>query len=158
MRPITKKSKIAAVAASAALLAASGGAAYAYWSTTGSGSGGAAAGGTTPITINVTVASGVTPGGPAKTITYTATNPNSSSTPVTLINPVVSTSNANCLPGWFTATVPTDATTGQATTTTVGGGATAAALGTGTLTMSDLPSVDQNACKGATITVTVGSN
>ncbi|MDQ0663250.1 hypothetical protein QFZ35_001748 [Arthrobacter ulcerisalmonis] len=152
MRPMTKKNKIAAVAISAALVAVGGGTAYAYWSTTGSGSGQAAAApGTQAVTINVTVDQGVAPGGPAKTITYTATNPNSSSTPVTLAAPVVTTSDAKCLPEWFTATAPTG-------TTSVAGKATAAALGTGSLTLTDEPAIDQNACKGALITVTVGSN
>ncbi|TQJ33545.1 hypothetical protein [Arthrobacter sp. SLBN-122] len=152
MRPMTKKKKIAAVAASAALVAVGGGAAYAYWSTTGSGNGSAAASsGTSPITINVTVDQGVAPGGPAKTITYTATNPNTSSTPVTLADPVVTTSNAECLPAWFSATAPTG-------TTTVAGKAVGTALGTGTLTLNDSATVDQSACKGALITVTVGSN
>lgn len=151
MRKMTKKNKIAAVAASAALVAVGGGAAYAYWSTTGSGAGSAAASsGTQPITINVTVDPGVAPGTP-ETITYTATNPNSSSTPVTLAKPVVTTSNAECLPAWFSATAPTG-------TTTVAGNASKAALGTGTLTLNDDPATNQDACKNATITVTVGSN
>jgi hypothetical protein len=150
MRPTTKKNKIAVVAASAALLAAGGGAAYAYWSTTGSGSGSAAASsGTEAVTINVTVAPGVAPGTP-KTITYTADNPNSSSTPVTLVDPVVTTSVAGCFPEWFTATVPDGPTT-------VLGGANATALGTGTLTLIDDPTVNQDACKGAIITVSVDS-
>jgi len=152
MRKMTKKNKIAAVAASAALVAVGGGAAYAYWSTTGSGNGSAAAqSGTSPVTINVTVDQGVAPGGPAKTITYTATNPNTSSTPVTLADPVVTTSSAECLPAWFSATAPTD-------TTIVAGGANKATLGTGTLTLNDDPTTSQDACKGATITVTVASN
>ncbi|ACL40879.1 conserved hypothetical protein [Pseudarthrobacter chlorophenolicus A6] len=151
MRPMTKKNKVAAVAVSAALLAAGGGAAYAYWSTTGSGNGSAAASsGTSPVTINVTVAPGVAPGTPQQ-ITYTATNPNSSSTPVTLAQPVVSTNNAGCLPAWFDATAPTG-------TTTVLGNANGTALGTGILTLNDDPAVNQDACKGATITVTVASN
>ncbi|WP_285245572.1 hypothetical protein [Pseudarthrobacter sp. fls2-241-R2A-127] len=156
MRKMTKKNKIAAVAMSAALVAVGGGAAYAYWSTTGGGNGSATASNTTtPVAINVTVDPGVNPGGPAKTITYTATNPNTSSTPVTLINPVVTTTVAAgvtgvCDPAWFKATVP-------AGPTTVLPGATTD-LGTGTLTLSDLPTTNQDACKGATITVTVGSN
>ena len=151
MRPMTKKNKIAAVAASAALVAVGGGAAYAYWSTTGSGNGSAAASsGTSPITINVTVDPGVAPGTP-KTITYTATNPNTSITPVTLIEPVVTTSDAKCLPAWFTATVPDGPTT-------VTGNAKAAALGTGTLTLNDDSTTNQDACKGALITVSVKSN
>lgn len=150
MRPMTKKNKIAAAAASVALVAVGGGAAYAYWSTTGSGNGsGAASAGTQDVTINVAVEDGVAPGTPVG-ISYTADNPNSSSTPVTLVNPVVTTSNAGCLPDWFTATVP-------AGTTTVAGGATAAALGVGTLTLHDDPETNQDACKGATITVSVDS-
>lgn len=154
---LNKKNKIAAVALSATLLAAGGGAAYAYWSTTGSGNGSAAASqGTQAVTINVTVDQGVAPGGAAKTITYTAANPNSSSTPVTLANPVVSTKLAPgatgvCDAAWFSATVP-------AGTTTVPAGATAAALGTGQLSFTDDPAVNQDACKGATITVTVTSH
>lgn len=150
MRPTTKKNKIAAVAASAVLLAAGGGAAYAYWSTTGSGSGSAAASdGTEAVTINVTVDPDVAPGAPVD-ITYTATNPNTSSTPVTLVDPVVTTDVAGCLPAWFDATVP-------AGPTTVAGGAIRTALGTGTLTLNDDPAVNQDACKGATITVAVDS-
>lgn len=150
MRPMTKKNKIAAVAASAALVAVGGGAAYAYWSTTGSGSGGAkAAAGTEPVSISVTVDAGVAPGTPQK-ITYTATNPNASDTQVTLINPVVTTSDAGCKPGWFTATVPAGPTSVIAGATT--------SLGVGSLTLNDDPAVNQDPCKGATITVTVGSN
>ncbi|KIC69427.1 hypothetical protein [Pseudarthrobacter phenanthrenivorans] len=151
MRHMTKKNKIAAVAASAALVAVGGGAAYAYWSTTGSGNGSAVASSTTsPVTINVTVDPGVAPGTP-KTITYTAANPNANNTQVTLANPVVTTSDAGCLPGWFSATVPGGPTNVPANATTT-------PLGTGTLTLNDDPAVKQDACKGATITVTVGSN
>ena len=84
------------------------------------------------------------------TITYTADNPNPGITPVTLANPVVTTSNTSCLPAWFTATVPTG-------TTTLTGGATGTSLGTGKLTFSDA-NVSQDACKGATITVSVDSH
>ncbi|BCW55660.1 MULTISPECIES: hypothetical protein [unclassified Arthrobacter] len=151
MRPMTKKNKIAAVALSATLLAAGGGAAYAYWSTTGSGTGSAAAAaGTQAVTINVTVDPGVAPGTP-QTITYTAANPNASNTQVTLATPVVTTSVDGCLPAWFSATAPAGATNVPAK-------ATATPLGTGTLTLNDSATVDQSACKGATITVTVGSN
>ncbi|WP_285319306.1 hypothetical protein [Pseudarthrobacter sp. lyk4-40-TYG-27] len=151
MRPMTKKNKIAAAAASIALVAVGGGAAYAYWSTTGGGNGSAvASSGTSPVTINVTVAPGVAPGTP-KNITYTAANPNASNTQVTLATPVVTTDVEGCLPAWFTATAPTGATN-------VPAGATATALGTGTLTLTDSATVNQDACKGATITVTVGSN
>ncbi|MEW1805909.1 hypothetical protein [Pseudarthrobacter sp. NPDC080039] len=151
MRKMTKKSKIAAVAASAALLAAGGGAAYAYWSTTGSGGGTAvASGGTTSATIQISAgfAGGLTPGA-SEPITYSATNPNTSSTTVTLDNAVV-TANNGCDANWFAASVPTNTTT-----ITAGGTAT---LGAGTISFKDDPTQPQDACKGATITVTVTSH
>lgn len=150
MRKMTKKNKIAAVAMSAALVAVGGGAAYAYWSTTGSGGGSAtASGGTTTSTvlIDASFAAGLTPGG-SEDITYTGTNPNSSSTTVTLDNAVV-TASGTCDAGWFAASVPSGATPIAAGTT--------AGLGKGTLTFTDT-AANQDACKGATITVTVGSN
>lgn len=154
MRKMTKKNKIAAAAASIALVAVGGGAAYAYWSTTGGGTGQAKAGTDAAVVIHAAFDDGITPGATgSKTINYTADNPNSGSTLVTLdAATTVSTDVGTCLGTWFTATVPN-------TTTTVGGNALGAALnGTGTLTLSDLPGTDQNACKSATITVHVTSH
>lgn len=161
MRQMTKKNKIAAVAASAALVAVSGGAAYAYWSTTGSGGGSAKAGTTmSDVVITASFDAGISPSGnggvaTAKTITYTAANSNTSSTTVKLINPVVTTAvaagvNGVCDASWFKATVPVDPAS-------VPAGATTALVGTGQLTFTDNPAVDQSACKGATITVSVDS-
>jgi len=150
MRKMTKKSKIAAVAASAALLAAGGGAAYAYWTTTGSGGGTAVASpGTTSATIQISAAfgGGLTPGA-SEDILYSATNPNTSSSTVTLDNAVV-TANNGCDASWFHASVPT-------TTTPIGAGATVG-LGKGTLLFDDTAG-NQDACKNATITVTVTSH
>lgn len=149
MRHMTKKNKIAAVAASAALVAVGGGAAYAYWSTTGSGNGSAkAAAGTNAVVIHVAFDDNITPGS-TKPISYTADNPNSGSTPVTLTGAVVTTSGS-CDASWFAASVP-------AGTKTLAGNATNVDMGTGTLTFSDSTS-NQDACKGATITVTASSN
>lgn len=150
MRPMTKKNKIAAVALSATLLAAGGGAAYAYWSTTGSGGGAAvASSGTTTSTIqiNAKFADGLTPGA-SEDINYSATNPNSSSTTVTLDNATV-TANNGCDAAWFHASVPS-------APTPIAAGATAA-LGKGTLTFDDTAG-NQDACKGATITIAVTSH
>ncbi|MDT0168086.1 hypothetical protein [Pseudarthrobacter sp. BRE9] len=150
MRQMTKKNKIAAVAASAALVAVGGGAAYAYWSTTGSGGGTAtASSGTTTSTIQISAAfaDGLTPGA-SEDITYTGYNPNSSSTTVTLDSAVV-TASGTCDASWFAASVPS-------TTTTIAAGATAG-LGKGTLSFADT-ATKQDACKGATITVTVTSH
>jgi hypothetical protein len=152
MRTMTKKNKIAAAAASIALVAVGGGAAYAYWSTTGSGGGSALASpGTTTstVTINASFVAGLAPGG-SEEITYTGTNPNSSSTTVTLDNAVVTANNGCDATSWLAASVPTN-------TTTIAAGGTQT-LGTGTLTFLDDPMVNQNACKGALITVTVTSH
>jgi hypothetical protein len=149
MRKMTKKSKIAAAAASVALVAVGGGAAYAYWSATGTGSGSATtAVGTAPVALVASFADGIAPAG-QRTVTYTATNPNSSNTTVGALSATVTTGVTDCLPSWFTVTAPT-------TTTAVAAGAIGAALGTGTLTFTD-ENVSQDACKDATITVNVTS-
>ena len=97
-----------------------------------------------PVPRAVPVASPRTVVGPSGTV---AVN-HSGKQPVTL---VVTTSNAGCLPAWFDATVPSG-------TTTVPAYVTSHPLGTGTLTFNDDPAVNQDACKGATITVSVSSN
>lgn len=149
MRRMTKKNKIAAAAASIALVAVGGGAAYAYWSTTGGGNGSAtAATGTNAVVIHVAFNKDITPGS-SKPISYTADNPNTGSTPVTLTGAVV-TASGTCDASWFVATVP-------AGTKTLAGNATNVDMGSGTLTFNDSAS-SQDACKGATITVTAASN
>lgn len=150
MRKLSKKGKVYAVAASIALVAASGGAAFAYWSTAGSGTGtGTNSGGNGTVTLFASFADGLTPGA-SETITYTATNNTSSSTVVSLQPVVISTNKTGCQSAWFTASLPSSSTTLAANATT-------APLGTGTLTFLDLPGVDQNACKGALITLTLAS-
>ena len=149
MRKMTKKNKIAAVAVSAALVAVGGGAAYAYWSTTGGGNGSAAASsGTNAVVVHVAFDKDITPGS-TKTISYTADNPNTGSTPVTFTGAVV-TASGTCDASWFSATVPTG-------TKTLAGNATSVDMGTGILTFSD-STANQDACKGATITVTATTN
>ncbi|WP_454698256.1 hypothetical protein [Arthrobacter humicola] len=149
MRTMTKKTKAAAVAASVALVAVGGGAAYAYWSTTGTGSGSATTSeGTVEVVLHADFAQGLAPGG-QETITYSADNPNSSSTMVGTLATTVTTSVPGCLPEWFTATAPL-------TNTSVAANATGTALGTGTLSFAD-NAANQDPCKNATVTVSVTS-
>ncbi|WP_457945979.1 hypothetical protein ACTAQI_11495 [Pseudarthrobacter sp. alpha12b] len=150
MRPMTKKNKIAAVALSATLLAAGGGAAYAYWSTTGSGTGSAAASsGTKDVVLHTSFSKDIAPG-ESRTVTYTADNPNTSSTVVgSLAASVVTSDPTNCLADWFTIDAPVASTPVPATST-------GTPLGTGTLKFLDTAD-KQDACKGATITVNVTS-
>ena len=149
MRKLSKKGKVYAVAASIALVAASGGAAFAYWSTTGSGSGSAAnsAGGGT-VTLHATFNAGLAPGN-STAVAYTADNSSNTSTVVGALSATVSTSDPNCLASWFTVTATTSNST--AAPNSVG-----TSVGSGTLTFAN-SAVNQDACKSATVTVTVSS-
>jgi len=146
----TKLSKKTVAALTAALLIIGGGA-YAYWTTTGAGTGAAPnASSNGTVTLTATFAPGLTPGGTA-TVTYTASNPGTSSLRVGTISHVVSTSDALCLPADFT--IPN-----VVSNTTVPAGATNAAIaGTGTLTFADT-AINQDACKSATVTLTLTAN
>ncbi|HEY3003353.1 MAG TPA: hypothetical protein VGJ44_13475 [Kribbellaceae bacterium] len=150
MPKFNSKKRVAVIAATA-LLAVGGGAAYAYWTTTGSGSGSAAnATSNGTLVLHASFAPGVAPG-ETRTVSYTADNAGTSSLWVGTISHVVSTSVAGCLPADFTIDpVVSD--------TQVPAGASAFALGgTGTLTFHDTAQ-NQDACKGATVTLTLSSN
>lgn len=150
MRPMTKKNKVLAAAGALALVAGGGGAAFAYWTTTGSGNGTASnsAGGGT-ITLHATFDAGLAPGNSVP-VAYTADNGTTSSTKVGGLTASVSTNVAGCDAAWFDVTAVTS-------NTTVAAGATGISVGSGTLTFNDSATVDQGECKGAVVTVTVGS-
>ncbi|HJW00900.1 MAG TPA: hypothetical protein VJ617_17550 [Arthrobacter sp.] len=151
MRTMTKKNKVLAAAGALALVAGGGGAAYAYWTTTGSGNGTAtnSAGGGT-VTLHATFGGGLAPGNNVS-VAYTADNSTTSSTQVGALSAAVSTSDpANCLASWFDVTAVTS-------NTTVAAGATGTSVGSGTLTFNDNATVNQDACKSAVVTITVGS-
>ena len=156
MRKMSKKNKIVAVCGAAALTAVGGGVAFAYWTTTGSGSGtGANSAGTTAVTLHANFAAGLAPGSAnSKTVTYTADNPNTSSTTVHITSASVSIDAAHvdlgCDAGWFHVTIPSG-------TVAVGASSLATEIGTGVLSMDDL-NVSQDGCKGATVTVSATSN
>lgn len=149
MNTMTKKTKAALAVATAGMLSVGGAAAFAYWTTTGTGSGAAAAsagGGT--VTLVATFDAGIAPG-TTKDVTYTATNANASSTTVGALTASVQTSNPQCDPMWFDVTAITSNTNVAANTS--------AQVGTGVLTFHDSATVNQDACKTATITVNVSS-
>lgn len=151
MRKMTKKNKVLAAAGALALVAAGGGAAYAYWTTTGSGGGTATnSAGNGTVTLHANFAGDLTPGD-SRTVTYTADNadPNTS-TKVGALTASVTTSDAGCLPAWFDVTAVTS-------NTTVPKASAGTTVGTGTLTFNDDAAVNQDACKGAVVTITVGS-
>lgn len=147
---VRKFSKKTTAALTAAFLIIGGGA-YAFWTTSGQGTvsaPNAASNGT--VVLNATFASGLTPGASVP-VTYTANNAGTSSLRVGTISHVVSTSDPLCLPADFTIS-------NVASNTTVPAGSTNFALaGTGTLTFTDT-AVNQDACKSATVTLTLTSN
>lgn len=150
MRKMTKKNRVLAAAGALALVAGGGGAAYAYWTTTGSGSGEATnSAGDGKVTLHATFDDDLAPGNQVR-VAYTADNGTTSSTKVGVLTASVTTNVAGCLPAWFDVTAETSSTT-------VAAGATATSVGSGTLTFKDSATVDQGACKGAVVTITVGS-
>ncbi|UXM91525.1 hypothetical protein [Paenarthrobacter sp. JL.01a] len=150
MRKLSKKSRITAAVAGVALVAVGGGAAYAYWTTTGSGTGTAtnSAGGGT-VTLHANFAGGLAPGNSVP-VTYTADNSTTSGTVVGALTASVTTNVDACLPAWFAVTAVTSNSSVAANTT-------GTQVGTGTLKFNDSTTVNQDACKSAIVTVTVGS-
>jgi hypothetical protein len=150
MNTMTKKTKAVLAVASAGMLSVGGAAAFAYWTTTGTGTGSAAAsagGGT--VTVHASFNAGLAPG-QSSPVTYTADNGNDSNTVVNGLAATVSTNVPECLPAWFTVSA-------NASGATVAAHAQGTQVGTGTLTFND-STANQDACKGATITVNVTSN
>jgi len=151
MRKFSKKIVIA-VAASVAAVSIGGGIAFAYWTTTGAGTGTATNATTNgTVALHAAFANGLTPGA-SQTVTYTADNAGTSSLFVGTITPVVSidAGHSGCLAADFT--IPA-----TLSNTTVPAHGSAVAAGTGTLTFADT-ALNQDACKGAIVTLTLSSN
>lgn len=142
-----------AVLSAIAVLALAGGA-YAYWTTGGSGSGtGSVAAGSGTITLTGTVTTALFPGG-SSSVTYTAANPGATDlrvTTVTLSSIATDGAHSGCVMGDFSmAPVSENAT--------VPAGATAFALpSSGTLVFANT-ALNQDACKGAPLTLTLASS
>lgn len=153
MRKFSKKQYLAAGAA-AAIVVAGGGAAYAYWTTSGSGTGTgsvATTNGTLDLHGAIDTSGTVLAPGNTVPVHFTADNNSTSNLQAGTIHAVVSTSAANCQATWFS--IPD-----TAENYVVDAGQSAVPLPTdGQLTFNDSTTVDQSACKGATITLTLTS-
>jgi hypothetical protein len=150
MRKLNKK--VAAGVAAAAIVAVGAGTAYAYWTTTGSGSGSATNGTSNgTIVLHASFAAGLTPGA-TEAVTYTADNLNSSSLYVGTVTPTVSidAAHSGCSAADF-------AISPLVSNTTVPASTSGYALGSNTIAFTDT-SANQDACKGATVTLTLASN
>jgi hypothetical protein len=144
------RKKLAFIGAGAAVLAmtATG---VAYWTTTGAGSGNAtakASNGT--LVLHANFASNALAPGLSTPVSYTADNAGATDLQVATIHSVVSTSDVNCDPAWFSIA---DASSNV----TVLAGASGTAVGSSTLAFANDAS-NQDACKGATITLTVSAS
>jgi hypothetical protein len=149
MRKLMKK-RIVVLGILVALAAT--GLAVAYWTQAGSGSGSGTVGTTGTITLTGTVASGIYPGGTAA-VALTAAN--SGSAPVNV--QTVSQNGAVTFDAGHAACVAADFSMPTVTeNVSVPGNATAQALTAGVLSMTN-SAVSQDACKGATITITLAS-
>jgi hypothetical protein len=145
------KKALIATGTGAVVAMAIGGLALAYWTTTGSGTGSANnASANGSIVLHAGFAAGLTPGA-SEPVSFTADNAGTSSLQVGTVTSVVSTSDPLCLPADFT--VP-PALENQ----TIAAGQSGVALTNGsTITFADT-AVNQDHCKGATITLTLSSN
>ena len=142
----------------AAMLLVGGGGAYAYWSTTGSGTGAAAnAKSNGSLVLSAHLADGLTPGASVP-VTYSAKNAGTSSLKVATISQTGSTD----APGCVFADNFTIAPSVVSDTRVMGTPRSQTAVDvtiTGASTLMFLDTADdQDACKGATVTLTLKSN
>jgi hypothetical protein len=150
------KKKIVAGAVAAVLVLAGGGAALAYWTSDGSGKGQARAGTTVAVAVNdesLTVA--LRPGGPAQALRGSFSNPGEGPVFITSVTASVErvTKAADAPAGTCDtsdyeitqATMPVEAEVGVGTRQGSWSGAS--------LSFVNKPTVDQDGCKGATVTV-----
>ena len=150
---MTRRKKLALIAAVVvvlALIAAIAG--YAYWSSTGSGTGSSTAGTTSAITLHASFPAGIYPGG-TESVSFTADNPNTGKVQVGTIHLASVTfdaGHASCSAADFTMA-------DVAENVEIANGTGLSLPNNGTLSFADTAS-NQDACKGATITLNLTSN
>jgi len=145
-----KRAIIVAVVAVVALAAAIGG--YAYWTTTGTGTASGTAGTTSALVLHGSFPTGIYPGG-SEPVTFTADNSNPGSVQVgtiSLTGVTFDSGHSGCSAADFSMSP-------VVVNQEVAPGNTQPITPTGTLQMADTAS-NQDACKGATITLALSSN
>lgn len=151
MSAFLRPRRIAAVAAGVCLAAST--AAYGYWTTTGAGTGTASVAAGAALVLHGAAAGPLVPGG-ATAVAFTADNPGPSSLELGTIHlegVVADAAHSGCSGADF-------AMADVATATRVPGGASGYALpGTGSLRMADTAQ-NQDACKGATLTLSLSGS
>jgi hypothetical protein len=150
MKLIKSKKGFALLAAIAVVaIAAVGG--YAYWTTTGAGSGSVAnASSNGTVVLHATWPTNALYPGGSQTVSFTADNAGTSNLFVGTVTSVVTTNDPLCLPADFTVAP-------VAENQVIPAGASGLALtNTGTISFANT-AANQDACKGATVTLTLSS-
>jgi hypothetical protein len=152
MRKLNKR--IAFVAAGAAVALATSGVAYAFWTGSGTGSGSASTGaGTGTVTVNQTsVVTDLAPGLPAQALSGNFTNAGTSPVYVAGITAAVTTDKAGCDATDYTLVQP------SAVNAEVAVGSGVGSWSGGSIQFNNKADANQDACKGATVTITYSSN
>jgi hypothetical protein len=157
MKKISKKKKLAVVVLTGALMFAGAGVAFAYFTSTGTGTGSGAVGtATNDITVVGTETTPVFPGGATGVVSFTASN--AAANPERLSNIHLTVVTPDTLHSSCATVLNTDFSMADVPVA-VGDGTLAAHASavslteSGTLVMHDT-GVSQNACEGATLTLT----
>ncbi len=147
---LTRKKMVAVIATGVVTLAMAG-VAFAYWTTSGAGTGtGTAAASNGTLTLHASFpTAGLYPGGSVP-VSYTADNARDTDLQVGSLHAVVSTSDVNCLASWFSVA---DVAENQVISKQTSG---VALTNQGSLVFANA-GANQDACKSATITLTLSS-
>lgn len=156
MFSITKKRALAALVTTCVLALAAG--AYAYFTSTGAGTGTATVGSGSAVVLHGTVGGALYPGA-AQTVTFTVDNPSSGAQRVgtislTKVQPDAGHSTCSTV---ITGENPDFTMAPVAVNKVYAPGNAQAVTPTGSLKMNDT-GVSQDACQGATLTLTLASN
>jgi hypothetical protein len=157
VRKFSKRKIAATIAITAILVGGGGAAAIAYWSTTGIGSGSAVTASATSVSVNQTApATNLVPGGAAVALSGTFNNTSSGPVNVTkVVGTITGTDKTGCLASDYTlsnagvATIPSTATP----LSVVPGSPSVTAWSGLTISMANT-ALNQDACKGATVSIT----
>jgi hypothetical protein len=152
----TKKRTLAAGACACALVVA--GVAFAYFTSTGSGTGTATVGSSSAVTLHATISSNLYPGS-SSPVSFTIDNPSSGTQRVgtiTLASISVDAGHSTCSTA-ISGGNPDFTMPAVTVNQTVASGNGQTITPTGTLTMNDT-GVSQDACQGATLTLTLKNN
>ncbi|MGI8802325.1 MAG: hypothetical protein ACR2KV_09165 [Solirubrobacteraceae bacterium] len=160
MRSFTKQRKVLAVAGVIVAPAVAGGA-YAYFTGGGTGSGTATVGTSGAVVLTATVTPGITPGN-AEPVSFTAANATTSPIAVTTVHlsgVAVDSGHSGCVTADFTMADVSELTgTAPGLPHQVPGSATADPLPTGGSLVMANTGISQDACKGATLTLSLTSS